>query len=54
LEDGDDSIFRGKEVVLENEGMGIRKGGKQIGCEQASGRQWALKGALLSDLLTTL
>jgi hypothetical protein len=41
-------------VKWENEGMGTGKRGRIMGCEQASGRQWALKGALLSDLLTTL
>jgi hypothetical protein len=39
LEDGDASIFRGKEVMWENEGMDIGKGGKKMGCKQASGRQ---------------
>lgn len=54
LEDGDASIFRGKLVMWENEGIYVRKGEKKMGRKQASGRQWALKGALLSDLVTAL
>jgi hypothetical protein len=54
LEDGDVSIFRGKEVMWENEGMYVKKGEKKMVRKQASRRRWALKGALLSDLLTAL